>query len=156
MHSLKQPSSHSYLNSGQHCLLGGWDDIRDDVRRINRQLARQVTSNGCAAGDGFCRDRAGCSACDAQVRQVQAAADTLFVDTWRFWPVLQELFDRSHDATAGQKGHAIARELYDLVAECERAIHRRLSGICIHQALASLPDWVSLVQADVERFDRLL
>lgn len=99
-------------------LLGGWQDVMDDVLRLQRLIA---------GVDGQCRcghdagTAAGCPCCTGAARQLAAACETctremakvaerlehLEVDALRFLPVIFELFARAPERQA----EAVAIEL---------------------------------------------
>ena len=117
-------------------LLGGWRDILDGLRKVNRQLA---------AADGHChcrherpesacvccaqtaaRIREHCGACAAELIHVSEMLGTVEVDTVRFFPLVRDIAVR----------HGVERELIrDFSTDLDsvlRTFRELLSGIETH------------------------
>jgi hypothetical protein len=109
-----------------HVLLGGWRDILDDIRRLNRGL--QALSNGGACGYGAthlsgscgcCRDVAGaasgqCGDCDALTHRLRAPMDELTADAFRFFPFVSDYLAHE-DPDAARRASEIRRAVTALV-----------------------------------------
>src|SRR5438552_4258187 len=100
MNNLALPEK--YLSADQHRLLGGWRDIRDDIRALCRALADLPDACQCRDGTSHLQGRCpcchavatervpDCHDCDAQLARLRPTIDTLTVDSYRFFPMLRD------------------------------------------------------------------
>lgn len=92
-------------------LLGGWRDILDGLRKVNRQLAdadghchcrHERPDSACACcAQTAARIREHCGACAAELIHVSEMLGTVEVDTVRFFPLVSDIAVR----------HGVEREL---------------------------------------------
>ena len=103
-----EPSADQY--PGQR-LLGGWRDLIDEIRRLERRIASVDGTCRCGHAAG---ENAACPCCESAARDLAAVCDTCSTeiaaiaerlrriedDTLRFLPVVFELFARTPDRQA--------------------------------------------------------
>ena len=92
-----------YLTVEQQRLLGGWLDIMDDIKTLCRDLASLPDDCRCGNGAGHLKGTCpcchtvttervpDCGDCDEQLARLRPAIDVLTVDTFRFFPFIEEL-----------------------------------------------------------------
>ena len=116
------------LTKEQRRLLGGWQDILDDVRHLHESL--QALPDGCGCGHGASHLSGSCSCCqtahpdrvpdcpdcDNLLAQLRPAIDVLTVDTWRFFPVIKMLLESPRLGSAHAQATDIERHIAGAIA----------------------------------------
>ncbi len=117
MNNLTLPAK--YLSADQHRLLGGWRDIVDDIRALCRMLAELPDVCQCGNGTSHLQGRCpcchtavtdrvpSCGDCDAQLARLRPAMDMLTVDSFRFFPALDDVLAHAAIADAIRGAHEI-------------------------------------------------
>lgn len=118
--------------SGRHRLLGGWRDILDDVRTLERGLRH--TPDACECGDGPAHLGGTCACCAAAERQsglecvdchvlvhtVSWKLDQLSEDTLRYFPAVTSLVQPSLSRDDAEQLDRVRHEIAVLMATMRR------------------------------------
>jgi hypothetical protein len=121
------------LAQGRRLLLGGWQDIADDVMNLSGELRRSAGVCACGhttPGPAACpccqagMPQTTCADCGAQVATIGRRLETLVLDTVRFLPVTVSLLH----ARGANEELAELESLGGRIASVESTYHRLLSG----------------------------
>ena len=137
-------SSEQCLNADQRRLLGGWRDIRDDIRIVCRNLADLRAPDG---GD-----------CDAQLAGLRPAIDALTVDSLRFFPMLRELLTHAGVPAAARAENGIEIHIADVVRSFGQLVVAAdaFKAECRSSHLNTIKEDARALLQEAERLDRVL
>ena len=111
----------------RHRLLGGWRDVLDDIRTLCRSLAELPDVCQCGQGAAHlkgtcpcCHNVAiervpDCDDCEEQLGRLRGAIDLLTTDTFRFFPVVTDILNRTAHVDLQTRGNEIERHIAELI-----------------------------------------
>ena len=120
-------ASSKYFTAAQQRLLGGWLDVMDDIKTLCRDLAALPDECRCGNGTDHLKGRCpcchtvttervpDCGDCDEQLARLRPAIDVLTVDTFRFFPFVQELLKQHTPPSLQTSGMAIERHIAEFI-----------------------------------------
>jgi hypothetical protein len=115
------------LERRRHRLLGGWRDILDDIRTLCRSLAELPDECECGHGAAHLKGTCpccnhiavervpACDDCEEQLERLRDGIDLLTVDTFRFFPVVKEILNRTAAHDLEKRGSEIEWHIAELV-----------------------------------------